>query len=248
MTRNWYTFNYTEADGYADVAKPSTYQLSVGLILSYATSTNATNKGYYTKYTTNLEKLTAEHQKALFDVLKTTYDSKTFTVDTTDWTDDEKAALTAITEVIGKVYSNSPPFFYVTHRLVDGELVEVPDSTIGSGNNPAAGTKHQYAYFMPVIYEKDGQRYIVDGIDRAKCAVIITERPKEICQKLTSVFGSGVTYLDARGGYSDKEKTMIYFIVNRYQVVRMKEIVHEIDHHAYITISEVADVYSNNNR
>lgn len=90
--------------------------------------------------------------------------------------------------------------------------------------------------------------YIVDGIDRAKCAVIITERPKEICQKLTSVFGSGVTYLDARGGYSDKEKTMIYFIVNRYQVVRMKEIVHEIDHHAYITISEVADVYSNNNR
>lgn len=90
--------------------------------------------------------------------------------------------------------------------------------------------------------------YIVDGIDRAKCAIIITEQPKEICQKLTSVFGSGVTYMDAKGGYSDKHKTMIYFIVNRYQVVRMKEIVHEIDHQAYITISEVADVFSNNNR
>ena len=90
--------------------------------------------------------------------------------------------------------------------------------------------------------------FIVDGIDRAKCAIIITEHPKEICGKLCEVFGSGVTYLNANGGYSNKEKSMIYFVVNRYQVVRMKELVHEIDPLAYITISEVADVFSNNNK
>ncbi len=90
--------------------------------------------------------------------------------------------------------------------------------------------------------------FIVDGIDRAKCAIIITEHPNEVCKKLCDVFGSGVTYLEAKGGYSNKEKTMIYFVVNRYQVVRMKELVHDIDHYAYITISEVADVFSNNNR
>ena len=90
--------------------------------------------------------------------------------------------------------------------------------------------------------------FIVDGIDRAKCAIIITEQPNEICDKLCEVFGSGVTYLEAKGGYSSKDKWMIYFIVNRYQVVRMKELVHDIDHHAYITISEVADVFSNNHK
>ena len=90
--------------------------------------------------------------------------------------------------------------------------------------------------------------FIVDGIDRAKCAIIITEHPREICSKLCEVFGSGVTYLNANGGYSNKEKSMIYFVVNRYQVVRMKELVHEIDPLAYITISEVADVFSNNNK
>lgn len=90
--------------------------------------------------------------------------------------------------------------------------------------------------------------FIVDGLDRAKCAIIITEHPQEICSKLCEVFGSGTTYLDAKGGYSNKEKSMIYFVVNRYQVVRMKELVHEIDHNAYITISEVADVFSNNNK
>ena len=90
--------------------------------------------------------------------------------------------------------------------------------------------------------------FIVDGIDRAKCAIIITEHPREICGKLCEVFGSGVTYLNANGGYSNKEKSMIYFVVNRYQVVRMKELVHKIDPLAYITISEVADVFSSNNK
>lgn len=88
--------------------------------------------------------------------------------------------------------------------------------------------------------------FIVDGLDRAKCAIIITEYPNEVCDKLCEAFGSGVTQLEAKGGYSNREKAMIYFVVNRYQVVRMKELVHEIDHHAYITISEVADVFSNN--
>ena len=90
--------------------------------------------------------------------------------------------------------------------------------------------------------------FIVDGLDRAKCAIIITEHPNEVCNKLCEVFGSGVTRLEAKGGYSNKDKSMIYFVVNRYQVVRLKELVHEIDHSAYITISEVADVFSNNNK
>lgn len=74
-----------------------------------------------------------------------------------------------------------------------------------------------------------------------------SEQPALICGRLTETFGTGATCLEARGGYSNRDKTMIYFIVNRYQVVRMKELVHEIDPGAYITISEVADVFSNNN-
>ena len=89
--------------------------------------------------------------------------------------------------------------------------------------------------------------FIVDGLDRAKSAIIITEHPTEICEALSYHFESGPTRLKAKGGYSNRDKAMIYFIVNRFQVVRMKEIVHEIDPQAYITISEVADVYSLNN-
>lgn len=88
--------------------------------------------------------------------------------------------------------------------------------------------------------------FIVDGIDRAKCAVIITVRPDEICSALSEAFESGMTRIDAKGGYSKTDKTMIYFVINRFQVTRMKNIIHEIDATAYITISEVADVFSAN--
>lgn len=88
--------------------------------------------------------------------------------------------------------------------------------------------------------------FIVDGLDRAKCAIIVTECPKEVCDALCEAFGSGATYMNAKGGYTHDEKSFIYFVINRYQVVRMKELVHEIDPLAYITISEVADVYSGN--
>lgn len=88
--------------------------------------------------------------------------------------------------------------------------------------------------------------FIVEGFDRAKCAMIITSYPDEISRKLSETFETGSTKIKAEGGYSGTEKTMIYFVVNRFQVVRLKELVHEIDPKAYITISEVADVFAAN--
>ena len=87
--------------------------------------------------------------------------------------------------------------------------------------------------------------FIVEGIDRAKCAIIITEFPDRVCDTLSETFGKGLTRLKAKGGYSNRDKAMIYFVVNRYQVARIKDIVHTIDPSAYIIISEVVDVFSN---
>ena len=88
--------------------------------------------------------------------------------------------------------------------------------------------------------------FIVDGIDRSKSAMIKTAYPDKICKALSDTFGCGLTLIDAKGYFSDSEKTVIYFVVNRFQVGRMKNIVKRLDSNAYITISEVADVLSNN--
>ena len=86
--------------------------------------------------------------------------------------------------------------------------------------------------------------FIVEGIDRSKAATIITDHKEEVCSALSETFGSGLTLIDAKGYYSDRTKTMIYFVVNRFQIIRVRNIVHEIDPNAYIAISEIADVFA----
>ncbi len=88
--------------------------------------------------------------------------------------------------------------------------------------------------------------FVVEGIDRSKAATIITTRPDEVCSALSDAFGSGMTKLNAKGAFSDTDRTMVYFVLNRFQISRMKSIVHENDPTAYITISEVADIYKSN--
>lgn len=85
--------------------------------------------------------------------------------------------------------------------------------------------------------------FVVEGVDRSKAATIITIRPKAVCDALSDRFGSGVTWMDAHGGYSKSQKAMVYFVVNRFQISIMRDIIREVDPAAYITISDVADVF-----
>ena len=88
--------------------------------------------------------------------------------------------------------------------------------------------------------------FIVEGLDRSKAAMIITVCPDEVSNALAEEFGTSPTRISAIGGYSGTEKTMVYFVLNRFQISKMKDIVHDADATAYITISEVADVFKSN--
>lgn len=85
--------------------------------------------------------------------------------------------------------------------------------------------------------------FVVEGIDRSKAVMIITNKAKEINEALISEFQTGTTAIAARGGFSNMEKTVIYFVVNRFQIYKLKNIVHGIDPKAFVTISDVADVF-----
>ncbi len=85
--------------------------------------------------------------------------------------------------------------------------------------------------------------FIVEGIDRSKAALIITDTPNDVCAALSKEFECGMTTINARGYYSGTDKTVIYIIINRFQIAKMKSIVHNIAPDAYISITEVADVF-----
>lgn len=85
--------------------------------------------------------------------------------------------------------------------------------------------------------------FIVEGINRAKAATIITDKAEPVCAALSEAFGRGLTISNVKGYYSDSDKSMIYFVVNRFQISKMRDIVHSIDSSAFISITEVADVF-----
>ena len=83
--------------------------------------------------------------------------------------------------------------------------------------------------------------FVIDGFDKAKSAFIITERHNEVADMLSKEFGRGVTTLDAEGYYSHTPKTVLYCVVNRFEVGKLKAIVTEIDPSAFLVINDVTD-------
>lgn len=84
--------------------------------------------------------------------------------------------------------------------------------------------------------------FIVDGLDSSKSATIITTKAELIAQAISDEFKIGVTMIDAHGFYSKKPRTMLYVVANRFQIVKIKAMVREIDGNAYVAIATVADL------
>ena len=84
--------------------------------------------------------------------------------------------------------------------------------------------------------------FIVDGLDSSKAAMIVTSRQQELAAAVSEQFGTGITVMDARGFYSDAHKSVLYVVVNRFQMVKLKALVKTVDPDAYMTITAVADL------
>ncbi len=84
---------------------------------------------------------------------------------------------------------------------------------------------------------------VIEGFNTSKSVRIISEKYEEIGNLLLNDLEIGVTYLKAIGGYSGAEKTIIYCVVSRLELAKMKEIVTEIDPAAFISIVDVHEAF-----
>ena len=84
--------------------------------------------------------------------------------------------------------------------------------------------------------------FIVEGFDRSKCAMIVTTKADEISEALSKGFQASGTIVSATGGYSKGSKQILYFIVNHFQIKKLKTIVLGIDEQAFISLQDVSDI------
>ena len=83
------------------------------------------------------------------------------------------------------------------------------------------------------------------GIYSAKGITIITTKEDEIRKRIMEDTGRGITLIDARGGYTQKEVGMLYCVVGQYQLIKVKTIVKEVDPSAFMIVADVHEVIGN---
>lgn len=79
----------------------------------------------------------------------------------------------------------------------------------------------------------------VEGLDESKAVIIVSEQSKDISEAIMDRLGRGITLLDGKGAYSGNHTDVIYVVISRLEVAKLKDIVNGFDEEALITISSV---------
>ncbi|WP_240511809.1 YitT family protein [Paludifilum halophilum] len=84
--------------------------------------------------------------------------------------------------------------------------------------------------------------FVIEGLDARKAVTIISGSAVSLSDQITNDMHRGVTLLKGRGGYTGTDKEVIYIIINRQELPRMKQLVNEIDPYAFVVVHDVRDV------
>lgn len=83
---------------------------------------------------------------------------------------------------------------------------------------------------------------MLEGVKFAKQAFIITNQVDKVAQEVMNKMERGITGLRAVGMYSQQEKTMLYCVVSKKEIVTLKEIVHNADANAFLVVTDAREV------
>ncbi|SHI34293.1 Uncharacterized membrane-anchored protein YitT, contains DUF161 and DUF2179 domains [Clostridium cavendishii DSM 21758] len=79
----------------------------------------------------------------------------------------------------------------------------------------------------------------VEGLDEAKAVFIVSDKTTEISEAIMQRLGRSLTLLDGKGAYKGEDINVIYVVVTRLEIAKLKNIVNGFDEDALITISSV---------
>ncbi|MCA1031766.1 YitT family protein [Bacillus timonensis] len=83
---------------------------------------------------------------------------------------------------------------------------------------------------------------VIQGLDETKAAIIVSDEFEEVSDAILQRLGRGTTKLKGKGGFTDAEKDVIYAVITRLEVTKLKSIVQEVDPNAFITIMDTHEV------
>ncbi|WP_042477471.1 YitT family protein [Bacillus ndiopicus] len=85
--------------------------------------------------------------------------------------------------------------------------------------------------------------FVIEGINTQKAVTIISKNPNAIADQVSYKMNRGVTVLAGHGYYTKEQKEVLYIIISRQEVIKLKNIVKKVDPNAFIAIHDVRDVF-----
>lgn len=86
---------------------------------------------------------------------------------------------------------------------------------------------------------------LVEGIDFAKVAYIISDVPEKISAQISETLERGTTALHASSHYSGANKTVLMCVVKKYEITKLKKIIKLVDKNAFVILSDAREVLGN---
>lgn len=83
---------------------------------------------------------------------------------------------------------------------------------------------------------------VQEGLSHSKSVMVVTAHPQRVAEEIMAKLERGVTLFQATGAFSGEEKQVVYCVISRPELSQLKEIVHQQDPQAFLTISEVPEV------
>lgn len=79
---------------------------------------------------------------------------------------------------------------------------------------------------------------ISQGTNVIREAMIITDETEKVVLAISDALGRGTTILSGRGGYTQKDRPVIFCVVTAGEVIRLKSIVQEADPDAFMVVGQ----------
>lgn len=84
--------------------------------------------------------------------------------------------------------------------------------------------------------------FVQEGVYTAKAAIIISEHAQVIANRIINDMERGVTLLEGKGGYTGSQREVLYCVVARNEIMRVKNLVQQVDPHAFVVVSDAHEV------
>lgn len=87
--------------------------------------------------------------------------------------------------------------------------------------------------------------FIIEGMNPKKAITIISDHPDRLGKMINSEIRRGVTIMEGRGFYTQADKDILYVIINKNQLPRVKRLIKHYDENAFVVVHDVNSVLGN---